>query len=259
MRKLFEKWIGGYEKYRSGHGYTCDCCGREIFNYPTMRLCADCDEALPRILEEQRCPKCGRKRAAQGVCLDCKARMPSFYYAISPFSYDDEAAVLINRLKNGDKYLAYFFADAIAPLLRRKLAESGFDEGECVYTCVPDRKEARLERRTRSYNPSAELARLTCEKLGVAFDENVMVKARETRPQKRMSASERFENVRGAYRVHERAVCRDKIVVVFDDIMTTGATGGECARILLAVGAKCVVFVSAVSVSERKDFPTFAE
>lgn len=259
MRKTVEKLIGKYEKYRAEHGYTCDCCGREIFTYPTRRLCADCDEALPRILEEERCPKCGRKRAAQGVCLDCKARMPSFYYAISPFSYDDEAAVLINRLKNGDKYLVYFFADAIAPLLRKKLKESGFDEAECVYTCVPDRKEGRLARRTRSYNPAAELARLTCERLNAAFDENVMVKARETRPQKRMSATERFENVRGAYRVHERVACRDKIVVVFDDIMTTGATGGECARILLAAGAKCVVFVSAVSVSERRDFPTFAE
>ena len=86
----------------------------------------------------------------------------------------------------------------------------------------------------------------------------MLLKSRETRQQKEMSKSERFENVRGAYRVHERAKCRGKTVVVFDDILTTGATGDECARILLAAGAKRVIIVTATSVAEKSEFPEFA-
>lgn len=74
-----------------------------------------------------------------------------------------------------------------------------------------------------------------------------------------MNAKERFENVRGAYRVHKRSVCENRTIVVFDDIMTTGATGDECARILAAAGAKRVIFVTATSVPAKKDFPAFAE
>lgn len=256
MRAWAEKLIEKYEAYRAKRGCTCDCCGREIFTYPKQRLCEECEEALPKITRS--CPKCGRKTAAEGVCLECKAWMPQFLFALAPFAYENSAASMINRFKNGEKYLAYFFAERIAPLISARFPQENVVLDECVFTCVPDRKEARANRRERRYNPAETLAKTVCGLLGVPSDGEMLIKSRETRQQKKMSKSERFENVRGAYRVHERAKCRGKTVVVFDDILTTGATGDECARILLAAGAKRVIIVTATSVAEKSEFPGFA-
>lgn len=257
MWGVIEKFLKKYGEYREENGCTCDNCGREIFTYPEKRLCADCESRMPVFLH--RCPKCGRNTPGEGVCLECKAHMPTFAAAISAYPYDGIAASLINRLKNGDRYLAGFFADALASLTERKLQNEGLRKEDVLFTCVPDRKEERIKRRERRYNPAAELLRRTCEVLGVSCDEEIMRKSRETRPQKRMNAKERFENVRGAYRVHKRSVCENRTIVVFDDIMTTGATGDECARILAAAGAKRVIFVTATSVPAKKEFPAFAE
>lgn len=253
LKKAFKK----YEDYRASNGYTCDCCGREVFSYPSPRLCKACLEALPK--GAYYCPKCGRKTKTEGVCLECKGQMPTFRFAFSAYPYEGIIRPMINRMKNGSAYLARFFAEALAVKIEEKREEEGLDAEECVFTCVPDRKKERLKERGRRYNPAEELARRTCELLGAECDAEVMVKSRETRPQKRMSAKERFENVRGAYRVHKRKVCEGKTVVVFDDILTTGATGDECARILLAAGAKRVIFVTAVTVPERVEFPAFAD
>ena len=257
MGNLIGKLIKKYENYRASHGYTCDCCGREIFNYPQNRLCSDCGNALKNI--ERYCPKCGRKTAAEGVCLECKARMPQFLFALSALAYEGSAASMINRFKNGERYLVYFFAERLEALILARFRAENVDFRECLFTCVPDRKIDRKNRKDRYYNPAEVLAKTTCERLNALFYGEMLVKSRETRPQKKMTRNERFENVRGAYRVHERAICKGKTVAVFDDILTTGATGDECARILLAAGAARVIFITAASVAEKARFPEFAE
>lgn len=257
MWERIRERLDKYRKYRAMNGCTCDHCGREIFTYPRQRLCDNCLEKLPETSFS--CPKCGRKTGSEGVCLNCKARMPQFSFALSAFPYEGICASLINRFKNGSAYLAYFFAEAIVPVLHEALRQKNIDIADCILTCVPDRKEGRRSLRGRRYNPAEELLKRVCEVNGAEYDGEIMAKSRETSPQKRMNAKERFENVRGAYRVHKRKACEGKTVLVFDDILTTGATGDECARVLLAAGAKRVIFVTAVTVPERKDFPEFAD
>lgn len=254
-----EKLIKKYSDFRENHGCTCDHCGREIFTYPEVRLCEDCNKKMP--IFSHRCQKCGRNATTEGVCLECKAHMPTFDFALSAYPYETIAASHINRLKNGDKYLAGLFANALAPLVKDALKNAAIDieKEEIVFTCVPDRKEERIKERERWYNPAAEIGERVCKNLYRSFDGEIMQKNRDTRPQKRMNAKERFDNVHGAYRVHKRKACEGKTVVVFDDIMTTGATGDECARILFLAGAKRVIFVTATSVTERKENPAFAE
>ena len=98
--KLLERGLDAYRKLRSKRGYTCDDCGREIFSYPTERLCEGCLSLLEKN-DKSVCPKCGRKTLAEGVCLDCKRRVPPFARGMSAFVYGGETARLINRLKNG--------------------------------------------------------------------------------------------------------------------------------------------------------------
>ena len=112
MKRFGEKLRTFFARF----GHTCDSCGVELFNYPKERLCADCEKALIRNCELV-CPKCGRKTRASGVCLACKQNLPNFTVSFSPFTYEGLTASLINRLKNGDRYLSNFSSKAGIPTL----------------------------------------------------------------------------------------------------------------------------------------------
>ena len=230
-------------KFFSKSGYTCDRCQKEVFAYPKTRLCADCFAALEKN-EKYVCDKCGRKTRSEGVCLECKRELPEFSKGYSPFVYANYAASLVNRFKKGNRHFAYFFADEMVKYLGSALNE----KRQFLVVSVPLTAE---KRRVRGYNQADELAKAVSERLGVEYGSDVLVKTRETEKQKERSAKERRENVRGAYRVAKRVAVRNRKILLIDDIMTTGATGSECARVLKNAGASEVVFLTAASAREK--------
>jgi ComF family protein len=193
------------------------------------------------------CKKCGRKAFSEGVCLTCKRQMPEFTLGISPFVYEGLAASLINRFKNGERYLQNFFAEEMLKSLREKMADEEIKN--CILLFVPMTKEKELK---RGYNQAKELALLISKELGVALDEGIFIKTRETDEQKKLSSKERAANLKGSYRVCKRKAVKGKTVLLIDDIITTGSTGSECARVLKNAGAKDVIFLTAVSVADRR-------
>ncbi len=73
---------------------------------------------------------------------------------------------------------------------------------------------------------------------------DILVKIRETPDQVGKSRAERFENLRDSFAVRSPAAIAGRSVIVFDDILTTGATLGEARRALLAAGARAVICVA---------------
>lgn len=198
------------------------------------------------------CPKCGRDCRAEGICLTCKANMPQFTQGVSAFSYKGELAGLVNRMKNGNvrlaAYLGESMADAVLPLLKENAEE------EILIIPVPLTERRKRE---RGYNQAERLSeailwRLQDKGIEARLDAELLQKRRETELQKQKSAKERAENAKGAYHVHKRKACEGKTIVLVDDILTTGATGSECARLLLFAKAKRVIFLVSASVEERK-------
>lgn len=242
--KRISEWLDKCRLAAGRRGYTCDCCGREVFFYPRERLCGDCLALLPPN-DKRACPKCGRETAAEGVCLDCKRELPAFSLGVSPFVYCAGTCLLLNRLKNGERYLSGFFGE--------KMAEAWLalkHDGEIPLVApVPMTKE---KMRSRGYNQAAELAKVVADRIGAELGEGVLVKVRETLPQKELAGEERKKNVSRAYRIGDGAACKGRAVLLVDDLMTTGATGSECARVLLNGGAKEVFFLTAASLSEKK-------
>lgn len=243
-------WFDKLRKASLTRGYTCDVCGKELFDYPIHRLCEGCEQKLFR--PQRTCPKCGREGVAEGVCLTCKGSMPSFTRGVSPFSYKGEAALNVNRMKNGNPRLAAYFGEQMADAF---IKAYGLEHAESLLiVAIPLTKERLQE---RGYNQAERLAesveaRLNEKGIEAELDSDVLQKRRETKLQKQSSRKERAENVQGAYHVHKRKVCKGKTVLLIDDIMTTGATGSECAKLLLSAGAKEVIFLTAASLPEQK-------
>lgn len=243
--KFVDKTLDKFRLAAGGRGYTCDSCGKEIFDYPHERLCPKCLAVLQKI-EGEACPKCGRKTCASGRCLECKAKAPLFTRGISPFVYQGEAAFLLNRLKNGERHLALFFGEKMAEKWRKESQESELPN---VVVPVP---MSETERKKRGYNQAEALAVVAADCLNLESDKDLLVKVRETLPQKRLSKKEREINLAGAYRVENKAACRGKSVLLVDDTMTTGTTGSECAKRLFGAGAEEVWLLTAAAMPEKK-------
>lgn len=236
-------------------GYTCDRCGKEVFDYPSKRLCENCETLLWKNTEAV-CPKCGRRVLSQGVCLTCKSHMPKFTQGISAFVYYGETAALVNRFKNGERILGFYFAEKMTNALYTSLqARNENNANEPLLILPVPTTRARL--RERGFNQAEDLAITLCKMLeekglSTIYGEDVLIKQRETFMQKHMRREERAKNVNGAYRVQKRSICNNQRIVLIDDIMTTGATGSECAERLFAAGAKEVYFLTAASLQESK-------
>jgi ComF family protein len=96
--------------------------------------------------------------------------------------------------------------------------------------------------RERGYNQAWELARRLAKQLGVATDPTLLLRIRETPHQLALPPDRRAANVKGAFAVEPRrlAAVRGCSVAVVDDVMTTGATAAEIARVLANAGAAAV-------------------
>lgn len=94
--------------------------------------------------------------------------------------------------------------------------------------------------RWRGFNQALPLAHALGRAGTVPVDPFVLARCRPTPPQVGLGAGDRRQNVRGAFVVRDRERARDRSVLLVDDVMTTGATAHECARILRAAGARHV-------------------
>ena len=191
-------------------------------------------------------PKCVlcRKLLKNGeidLCGDCRLDAPEYpnrkikipfldsFAAVWYYEGNVRRSLLRYKFRNARSYSLSYGRILAMKLLRQY--PDGFD----LLTWVP---VSRLRRIRRGYDQVELLARAVGKELGVT-PVPTLKKIRNNRPQSRIhDASARKANVLGAYRILEGADVTGKRVVLLDDILTTGATAGECARILLSAGAK---------------------
>ncbi len=95
----------------------------------------------------------------------------------------------------------------------------------------------------RGYNQVSLVARPLAYQLGWRYQPDALWKTRETRSQVGLTASERSENVHGAYQADPKVVAR-KQVTIMDDVATTGSTISACTAALLSAGAQEVYILT---------------
>jgi len=187
-------------------------------------LCPACAADLPQ-LPATLCPQCGDQTTLGERCGACLKDPPAFARTLALFRYEFPVDRLIQALKFGHQLpLAAWFGARLSQIL----VAADHD----LVLPLP-LHPSRL--RTRGFNQSLEIARPVARALGVAIDPTLLSRTRATPPQAELPLKERGRNVRGAF-----ACASDlagKRVLLVDDVMTTGATLREAARILKIHGA----------------------
>lgn len=217
---------------------TCDICGRETFD--GNNLCPECAKTVT-FNDGETCPICGRKTNVSEVCMECKAHSPSYDRAVSALVYKDGGVALVLKFKRGGAYLKDYFAGLLAP----KCAQFAVADGVCF---VPMTKKA--ENR-RGYNQAELLAKELAARLDLPLL-NVLEKVKDTTEQKSLTRRERESNIKGSFSARKTDVNGRSFILV-DDVMTTGATVEEAARILKRKGAEHVYVATAASVENKQE------
>jgi ComF family protein len=215
----------------------CAACDASLSIDSTRRICAPCLAAVEP-LRPPLCLVCGAPlhAAAADRCEHCRAAPPAFDSARAITRYRSGAdgsstvAALLRRHKYGlDQSLGRALAEYLdmAPAL-----ETGSYD---VVIPVPLHR-ARL--RWRGFNQAALLGVALARRLHCALDVATLTRVRPTPPQTARDRANRARNVRDAFAVRRPSRVAGRRVLLVDDVMTTGATADECARVLRAAGAR---------------------
>jgi ComF family protein len=99
--------------------------------------------------------------------------------------------------------------------------------------------------KTRKYNQAKLIAEKFCQITNLPLDATSLVRTKNTPPQAKLTFKERRNNIIGAFKVVDRSKAKDKIILLIDDVYTTGSTINECAKLLIKAGAKKVFAITA--------------
>ena len=214
-------------------------------------------DAILHLLFPPKCIVCRKllKDAETDLCLNCRTDSPECHKNNLTFSFLDSWAAVwyydgyirksLHRYKFGR---ARQYASGYGRLLAMRLGEE-HPEGFDVLTWVP---VSRIRKFTRGYDQVELLAEAVGQELGMK-PVRTLRKIRNNPPQSGISGIEkRRANVLGVYRLENPEQVKGKRVLLLDDILTTGATAGECARVLLTAGAK-EVHCGCVAVARKRN------
>ena len=207
---------------------TCPVCAEQSPQF----ICPTCNEMLPRIANQ--CIQCGLPLEAtesnnQALrCGQCISSPPAFDICISPFHYALPISKFITQLKFHRKL---HYGPVLASLLIEKIEQHVEKLPECIIP-VPLHPN-RL--RQRGFNQAYEIAHPIARKYGLKLDCKSCQRIVSTPPQMEQNKKARQKNIRNAFSVSTEF--NYKSVAIVDDVMTTGQTLNELARVLRERGA----------------------
>ncbi|MEH6557502.1 MAG: phosphoribosyltransferase family protein [Oceanicoccus sp.] len=210
-------------------GFTGQCILCAAPGQQDLDLCPQCELELPVLT--QHCRQCALPLQESTVyCGQCLISPPPYQHVESPWLYQPPVAQLISRFKYNRRYSVGKVLSKIAlsayvsTYKRRELPD--------LIIPIPLHWTRHI---TRGFNQSEYLARHYSKQLNIPM-KRYLKRCRSTAAQQTLTASQRRRNMKGAFQT-----CGDvsgKLVVVVDDVMTTGTTVSEASHCLLQAGAR---------------------
>lgn len=203
---------------------TCLLCGAP--GADGLDLCPGCLHSLP--WNTASCTFCAAPLPLPGTCGQCLNHPPPFDAALTPLLYRPPLDWLVQGFKFNQRLPP---GRLLAELLARHLEQHVITVPDLIVP-VP-LHPARL--RERGYNQALELARPLARQFGIPLARGLVRRTRATATQSLLGAEERRRNVRGAFELVQTVGALH--VAIVDDVIATGSTVGELARMLRRAGA----------------------
>ena len=226
----------------------CRICRSPLTTIASLPVCEPClAQIVP--LEGLLCRVCGEKLFSTvmngedgALCGMCRRTQPHFRRAAAYGAYEGALRDLIHLFKYKGTRPA---GKLLGSLLNQAVAAMTLPDSLIVVP-VPLWSG---KRNSRGFNQAEAIARTFMDfqtSSSIQLDTSILVRTRETASQTGLTRHQRRANVRGAFSVWKPEKVKGRSILIVDDVMTTGTTAGECARVLRRAGAK-EVFVATVA------------
>ena len=246
LRKASENFIGLIFPSR------CIICERPTDSSRHSPLCVEHDrEIIP--VKPPVCSKCGRKMFGVSVerllCADCRSTRVYYDAGYSGYIYAQALRELLHLFKYGRKrYLGSVLGKLMLDYVREHA--DGF-----VYDAIVPVPLHWRRYFSRGFNQATSLARPLSKQFRIPILKRNLRRVRYTRPQVSLPRKERKSNIVNAFKIRHPAKVAGKKLLLIDDVITTGATLNECARVLKDAGASEVTILT---LAHPSDFPSRA-
>src|SRR6266481_3620528 len=205
-------------------------------------LCGECEAKVARIVPPF-CAKCSEPFdgaiTTTFACANCAHRRLYFEAAVSAYRARGIVRHVILNFKYGRQiHLRHLVARwLVAAFDDARLRERRFD----VIVPVPLHP---ARERERGFNQAELLAEWLSDHLSLPSSP-ALQRIHYTTTQTAFDRSERMQNLRGAFRLRKKGDVRNSRVLLIDDVLTTGSTLSECARVLKEAGARSIYAATA--------------
>lgn len=213
----------------------CRHCGENLDPGDGYYICKSCWQKA-KFIEKPFCEVCGHPMkpniALPDKITSCNNCPDSVWFrkARAIGDYDSAIGEAVKLLKyNGKEVMAKPLAELMFQAMPKLLPVESYD----YIVPVPLHKK---KKRKRGYNQMELIGQYLSQATGIPMEIRSLIKIRDNKPQVGLPYKERETNVVDAYDIHDPYSIKDKRVLLIDDVMTTGATANECARILARKG-----------------------
>ena len=220
----------------------CFGCNKSFHEEEKGYICQMCLESIQQN-GFKRCYKCGFELglgvfSAGNGCHECKRANLRFERGFFVSGYYGPLKELISQYKyNKHEFLAKPLGDL---LIEHLLCQGIISEIDLIVP-VPLHWKKKLK---RGFNQSELIAKRISRELSIPISVNNLSHKKNTLSQTQLSRTERQKNVTGAFMVRKSKMFSKKQILLIDDVLTTGITASECARILIKAGAKKVFLLA---------------
>ena len=209
----------------------CCFCGEELNSQAKKNTCVSCFEKLPFI--KNPCLKCGSEMGnnTRGLCFNCSKNNMDFLISRSVFSYEGQVVNFIKKIKYDVE------THRVENLIQ--CYEENYLSAEVV-TFVPMTPN---KEKWRGFNQSKLIAEMFAKQKGLKCV-NTCKKVVDNESQTGFDFAKRKLNVENNFKfiIESKGKVKNKTVLIIDDVVTTGATVSEIARLIKKNGAKeCLV------------------
>ncbi len=212
----------------------CPVCDRVLYE---GHICRPCRSRLTYVRQPV-CYSCGKplQNTVQEYCSDCAKGHHKFSQGRAVFVYQGAMRGILYRYKYSNRRdYTEFFAQEAAGMYREWVERHGIE----LVVPVPLSKK---RMRRRGYNQAGLFAKRFAQLCGLPYNDRILKRIRNTAPQKQLSAEERKNNLKNAFKIEENVVNLNRVLLV-DDIYTTGSTIDAAALVLKQSGIKGVFFL----------------